>query len=342
MPTEEEARVGWIEFPELLNDEAAEYLRSQYEEHAIRFRLRSVMTGADLLGGALAYVLLLHTEDASQGCWALRDLFQLTDPDQDVPQTGTCPACETEFEGARRCPSCGINFGLHADADDPKIEFVRACGGFQDRDVVTLKWLAESGIDLSRPIPVRFYMRAPDQAAAEAIATDARSAGLPARAVEDDGWQCTSERTIIATFDAIVNAKDELADIAARHGGAFWWWEADRVECDVAHLVADGRIAGSPTEFTFDVECGSKSTCDSFWFAARNAGYVATVASDDDGAPVCRCVMTLPLAVESIGEAHAALTALAEPFEGWVAGWRATSPSTSPSPSSARTAEPTT
>lgn len=101
-----------------------------------------------------------------------------------------------------------------------------------DADGDALRRLERHGSDLSRPITIDFAVDVPNDEAGRAVAQAAAAAGYRVEVVYDEGeetdgddeeyarsWTCYCYRDMIATYEAVVAAQEELSRLAQPHGG---------------------------------------------------------------------------------------------------------------------------
>jgi len=96
-----------------------------------------------------------------------------------------------------------------------------------DPDGDALFQVAQLGSDLSQPMEIDFIIAVPDEAAGKSIARAARAAGYATEVATDDNgdWICYCSKEMIATYEAVVLAQEELRDLSAPHGGEPDGWE---------------------------------------------------------------------------------------------------------------------
>ena len=103
-----------------------------------------------------------------------------------------------------------------------------------DETGAVLRAMLDDGDDLDRPREIAFLSVFAEQRAAEAFGADASA--LPDVRVEapepdEEGiWQVAVVRTMAASHAAITALEDELAAIAARHGGYPDGWSCDAAD----------------------------------------------------------------------------------------------------------------
>ncbi|MEJ7764442.1 MAG: ribonuclease E inhibitor RraB [Acidimicrobiales bacterium] len=97
-----------------------------------------------------------------------------------------------------------------------------------DADGDALFQVMASGSDLDQPMDIDFAVLVPDEAAADDVAEDADAAGFSTEVSWDEEageWTCYCTRTMLATYDLVRTAQEELRAIAAPHGGVPDGWE---------------------------------------------------------------------------------------------------------------------
>ena len=97
-----------------------------------------------------------------------------------------------------------------------------------DADGDALFQVVAAGSDLDQPMDIDFAVLVADEAAADDVAEDAEAAGYSTEVVwdEDAGeWTCYCTKTMIASYESVREAQEELRAIAAPHGGVPDGWE---------------------------------------------------------------------------------------------------------------------
>jgi hypothetical protein len=83
-----------------------------------------------------------------------------------------------------------------------------------------LRRLASHGSDLEKSMLVDFHVAAPTEAAAQAIARDARPLGFVTQVYQtDDDWTCKCSLETVATYDVISALEAKLDRLARPHRG---------------------------------------------------------------------------------------------------------------------------
>jgi len=97
----------------------------------------------------------------------------------------------------------------------------------EDADGDALYQVANQGSDLSQPMEIDFVVAVPSESAGKAVARSAGTAGyLTEVAADEDGeWIVYCTRTMIASYEAIVKAQEDLGQLAAPLGGEPDGWE---------------------------------------------------------------------------------------------------------------------
>jgi len=95
-----------IEIP-MFNHEESLDVAALFEQHAIHYRKNVVHLGATSMGGRHAYTFWVREDQAGAALALLMKLFGLREEAGAV--SGECPACGTQVEDKRKCPSCGLN-----------------------------------------------------------------------------------------------------------------------------------------------------------------------------------------------------------------------------------------
>jgi len=119
----------------------------------------------------------------------------------------------------------------------------------EDADGDALFQVAKQGSDLRLPMDIDFIVAVPDETSGNKVARAAQSAGFtPEVATDEDGeWVVYCTRNMIATYQGVVNAQEELAGLAAPHGGEPDGWETagNAPDEDEARSLSHGqRLCG--------------------------------------------------------------------------------------------------
>lgn len=100
-----------------------------------------------------------------------------------------------------------------------------------------LREIADGGSDMSLPMEIEFHIFAKDQASGDAVSTAMRAAGLDTEVwcdEETNQWTCTCYKTMLATYDGILETEAMLTRICEPLGGTPDGWgtygNEDRVE----------------------------------------------------------------------------------------------------------------
>lgn len=96
-----------------------------------------------------------------------------------------------------------------------------------DADGDALFQVASLGSDLSEPMEIDFVVKVPDQASGQKVARAANSAGYVTEvATDDEGeWICYCTKEMVASYEALVDAQEELRQLSRRFGGEPDGWE---------------------------------------------------------------------------------------------------------------------
>ncbi len=97
-----------------------------------------------------------------------------------------------------------------------------------DADGDVLQGVAESGSDLSKPMTIDFFVAIPDETAGIAVAEAAQAAGFDTDVdldAEDGEWTCYCTKFMLATYEGVIRAQEELGTLAAPYGGVPDGWE---------------------------------------------------------------------------------------------------------------------
>ena len=104
-----------------------------------------------------------------------------------------------------------------------------------DADGDVLSAMAESGVDMSKPLTIEFVIDAPSEQHAKAIETDLSAAGHPAVTEYEDGdeeegidpgWVVMVERNMVPDYQSIMDLQAEFTRFAEAHGGQVDGWGA--------------------------------------------------------------------------------------------------------------------
>ena len=96
-----------------------------------------------------------------------------------------------------------------------------------DADGDALRRVLKHGSDLSRPMEIDFTVDVPDQTAGQAIAEAAQKLGYKTAVARDDEsgeWTCYCTRTMIAGYEALVEAQSDLNRLSQPFGGFCDGW----------------------------------------------------------------------------------------------------------------------
>ncbi len=96
-----------------------------------------------------------------------------------------------------------------------------------DEDGDALFQVAQLGSDLSRPMEIDFVVAVPDEASGKTVARAARASGYVTEVATDDegDWICYCTKEMIASYEAVVLAQEELRQLSAPYGGEPDGWE---------------------------------------------------------------------------------------------------------------------
>lgn len=106
----------------------------------------------------------------------------------------------------------------------------------KDIDGEVIRYIAEDGNDLSKPMDVDFHVAAPTEDIAEKIADEAEKLGYAVWVEFDDGseeeleepvtepWTCTCQKKMLLEYDAVIEAQKELDELSKPHGGYSDGW----------------------------------------------------------------------------------------------------------------------
>jgi regulator of RNase E activity RraB len=96
-----------------------------------------------------------------------------------------------------------------------------------DADGDALRRVAADGNDLTKPMTIDFTVVVPDEASATSVARAARSAGYETAIdldEESDESICVCTKLMLATYDNVLRAQEELQELAAPYGGEVDGW----------------------------------------------------------------------------------------------------------------------
>jgi len=96
-----------------------------------------------------------------------------------------------------------------------------------DADGDALRRIAADGSDMSQPMEIDFFVAVPDEAAGQAVAAKAASAGYEPELsfdTESREWTCYCSREMIPTHEAVVAAQAELDQLSLEFGGVTDGW----------------------------------------------------------------------------------------------------------------------
>jgi hypothetical protein len=94
-----------------------------------------------------------------------------------------------------------------------------------DADGDALRRVAEGGSDLSKPMAIDFTVAVPDESSGRAVAEAARAAGFETSVSRELGeWTCYCTKSMLATYEGVIQVQEELRRLAAPHGGVPDGW----------------------------------------------------------------------------------------------------------------------
>jgi Regulator of ribonuclease activity B len=96
-----------------------------------------------------------------------------------------------------------------------------------DADGDSLRRVAESGSDMSRPMIIDFTIQAPDEHAARHIAGLVSAIGFDPSISDNEGrnsWSVYCSISMLATYDGVVAAQSQLNEVSRPHGGSCDGW----------------------------------------------------------------------------------------------------------------------
>jgi hypothetical protein len=94
-----------------------------------------------------------------------------------------------------------------------------------DADGDALRRIA-SDADMSKPMAIDFAVAVPNERVGREIATLASGRGYTCTVVQNDSgdWDCICTRSMLATYDGVIAAQEELEQLARPHGGCIDGW----------------------------------------------------------------------------------------------------------------------
>ncbi|MFT4515832.1 MAG: regulator of RNase E activity RraB [Planctomycetota bacterium] len=104
-----------------------------------------------------------------------------------------------------------------------------------DADGNVLTAMAESGVDMTKPLTIEFVIDAPGEQPAKAIEAETAAAGYPAVADFEDGdpeegidpgWVVSVEVEMAPEYQPIIDLQEKLQGFAEAHGGQVDGWGA--------------------------------------------------------------------------------------------------------------------
>ena len=112
-----------------------------------------------------------------------------------------------------------------------------------DADGDVLAAMADSGIDMTKAVPIEFIVDAPNEQNAKSIEAAAAAIGYPAIADFEDGdpeegiepgWVVSIEVEMAPEYQLIIDLQKKLQGIAEAHGGQVDGWGAMIDESDMS------------------------------------------------------------------------------------------------------------
>ena len=107
-----------------------------------------------------------------------------------------------------------------------------------DADGDALQRVADHGSDMSQPMSIDFCVAIPDEISGKAVAEVATSSGYVTKVVKDHNgtsWTCYCTKEMVATYNAIIAAQDELNELSKPFAGYSDGWvtggNVDKVNC---------------------------------------------------------------------------------------------------------------
>jgi hypothetical protein len=96
-----------------------------------------------------------------------------------------------------------------------------------DADGDALRRVAACGNDMSRPMDIDYFVVPPDPSSGRAIAEAASRAGYRTELVEDDedgSLTCYCTKRMLATYEGVIQAQQELDELSGPLGGCTDGW----------------------------------------------------------------------------------------------------------------------
>lgn len=97
----------------------------------------------------------------------------------------------------------------------------------RDADGDALRRIAGHGSDMSKPMLVDFFVAVPNEKSGNLVARAATRLGYSASVERDPAegsWTCYCSRELILTYESVMKAQEELADVSGQFGGAMDGW----------------------------------------------------------------------------------------------------------------------
>ncbi len=96
-----------------------------------------------------------------------------------------------------------------------------------DADGKALLRVATDGADMSKPMEIDFFVDVSDEDVGEQVADAATEAGYEVTVTQDDEteeWTCFCSKTMLATYDGVIEAQAELDRLAEPFGAKTDGW----------------------------------------------------------------------------------------------------------------------
>ena len=114
--------------------------------------------------------------------------------------------------------------------EEAEFEILAESGPADEHDLEILETLEEHGADLSEPREVRVNLYLPTEEAAEAAGEELTEVGYDVVAFESAGeeepWAIRATRELSVDRDNVTGFRRRFEELAERHGGEFYGWEA--------------------------------------------------------------------------------------------------------------------
>lgn len=96
-----------------------------------------------------------------------------------------------------------------------------------DEDGQALEQIETQGSDMSLPMEIDFFIAVPSVEAGEAVSSAIRRLGFsPSVELDDETgqWTCYAAKTMVATYESIIEAQSKLSQVSEPLGGSTDGW----------------------------------------------------------------------------------------------------------------------